>query len=262
MSSLSLIDRARLEDLLQMSGGYVLGFSNAQFASLVASATNINIEDKVKYPTPLLSKARRLRRFWDEESDYNVGKLNLELLSFAERGLRHGGDWSEAKEEDLNQLKKSLERLMLSSGNVELPDSQDADEKELKNQIELAINQGKPSIALDRLHTLATKVLRAVCASNGIALQNAKKERYNVAQLVGMLWKKYQEDSVFQSQFTISAIKYATLVFTEFNHVRNNESFAHDNTILNNHEAFFAIKIMAEVLMFISETEKRRVLEL
>jgi len=149
MSSLSLIDRARLEDLLQMSGGYVLSFSNAQFASLVSSATNINIEDKVKYPTPELSKARRLRRFWDEESDYNVGKLNLELLSFAEREIRHGGNWNEAKEEDLNQLKRSLEGLMLSSGNVDLPDSQDADEKELKNQIELAINQGKPPIALD-----------------------------------------------------------------------------------------------------------------
>lgn len=87
-------------------------------------------------------------------------------------------------------LKQSLEALMLGAGNVELPDTQDADEKELKTQIELAINQGKPSIALDRLHTLATKVLKSVCASNGIALQNAKKERYNVAQLVGMLWKK------------------------------------------------------------------------
>ena len=258
MSSLSLIDRARLEDILQMDGGYVLSFSNSQFASLVASATNIDIEDKNKYPTPPLSKAKRLRKFWDEESDYNVGKLNLELLSFAERGIRHRGDWSEAKEEDLKQLRRSLEELMLGAGNVELPDSKDADERELTYQIELAINQGKPSIALDRLHTLATKVLKSVCASNGIALQNAKKERYNVAQLVGMRWKKYQDESVFQSQFTISAIKYATSVFTEFNHVRNNESFAHDNTILNNHEAYFAIKIMAEVLMFILETEKMR----
>lgn len=257
MSSLSPLDRARLEDLLQMHGGYVLHFSNSQFASIVASSTKIDIEDENKYPVNL-SKAKRLRKFWAEESDYNVGKLNLELLSFAERGIRYKGDWTEAKEEDLNQLKQSLEALMIGAGNVELPDTQDADEKELKTQIELAINQGKPSIALDRLHTLATKVLKSVCASNGIALQNAKKERYNVAQLVGMLWKKYQDESVFQSQFTISAIKYATSVFTEFNHVRNNESFAHDNTILNNHEAYFAIKIMAEVLMFILETEKMR----
>lgn len=258
MSSLSSIDRAKLEDLLQMNNGYVLHFSNSDFASLVARITNIDIEDKVKYPTPELSKARRLRKFWNEESDYNVGKLNLELLSIAEQRIRHKDDWSEAEEEDLNQLKESLNSLMIGAGSIVLPDSRDADEKELKIQIERAIDQGKPSIALDRLHTLATKVLKSVCASNGISLQNGKNERYNVAQLIGMLWKKYQDESVFQSQFTISAIKYANSVFTEFNNVRNNESFAHDNTILNDHEAYFAIKIMAEILMFISETEQIR----
>lgn len=261
MSSLSSLDRSILEDLLQMHGGGILNLTNSKFASLVARITKIDIEDENKYPVSL-SKAKRLRKFWDVESDFNVGKLNKELLSLAERGIRYRGDWSESDEDDLIQLKQSLDALMLGKGNVTLPDSRDVNEKELKAQIELAINQGKPSVALDRLHTLATKVLKSVCASNGIALQNAKNERYNVAQLVGMLWKKYQDESVFQSQFTISAIKYATAVFTEFNNVRNNESFAHDNTILNNHEAYFAIKIMAEVLIFISETEERRAKEL
>lgn len=259
MSSLSTLDRKLLEDLLQMGGGYVLDFSNTSFAAFVKRVTNIDITDENIYPTSSLSKAKRLRRFWDIEPPYYVGKLCLELLSYAEREIRSRSDWSKAREKELEDLRKRLEALMHEDGAIPLPGSRDVDENELKNQIEQAISQGKPSVALDRLHTLATKVLKSVCATNGIPLWNEKKERYNVAQLVGMLWKKYQSESVFQSQFTVSAIKYANSVFTEFNNVRNNESYAHDNTILNNHEAYFAIKIMAEVLMFIFETEQRRI---
>ncbi len=100
-----------------MEGGYVLKFSNSQFAAFVARTTEIDIEDENKYPIGL-SKAKRLRKFWNEESDYNVGKLNLELLSIAERGLRTRRGWSEGKEEELNQLKQSMVALMSGAGNV------------------------------------------------------------------------------------------------------------------------------------------------
>ena len=108
MSSLSSLDRSILEDLLQMHGGGILNLTNSKFASLVARITKIDIEDENKYPVSL-SKAKRLRKFWDVESDFNVGKLNKELLSLAERGIRYRGDWSESDEDDLIQLKQSLE---------------------------------------------------------------------------------------------------------------------------------------------------------
>lgn len=75
MSSLTFIERRELEKLLDMSGGYVCNFSNTTFGDFFIDAVKINIHD-VKYQAlgTSTSKANKLRKFWDIEDDFIVGR--------------------------------------------------------------------------------------------------------------------------------------------------------------------------------------------
>lgn len=83
MSTLKTIDRLPFEDLLGMSGGYVLDFSDATFASFFAESVGRDIHDK-KYTTQGNSKSKKLRAFLDIESDAVVGKVLRELVELWE----------------------------------------------------------------------------------------------------------------------------------------------------------------------------------
>lgn len=81
MSSLTSVERVLLEKLLKMGGGYVLGFTNDSFQRYMQEAAGIDIYSS-RYETQGDSKAKRLRTFWDLESDATVGKLLQSLLEY------------------------------------------------------------------------------------------------------------------------------------------------------------------------------------
>jgi hypothetical protein len=62
-----------------MSGGYVLDFTNNSFAQLFSETVKIDIYDN-KYTTYGDSKAKRMRSFWELESDPVVGKVLSTIL--------------------------------------------------------------------------------------------------------------------------------------------------------------------------------------
>jgi uncharacterized protein (TIGR02391 family) len=77
LADLDPTTKLKLESILDMSGGYVLDFSNASFADFVRAS--IDIEPYEKYGGDL-SKARLLRLIWEQEPMVSVAKLNLDLL--------------------------------------------------------------------------------------------------------------------------------------------------------------------------------------
>ena len=81
MSSLTPLEKRIFEDLFGMSSGYVLGdaYSNATFAELFRKCVKVNIYNN-RYAFNGDSKAKRLRAFWEIESDTIVGKILKELL--------------------------------------------------------------------------------------------------------------------------------------------------------------------------------------
>ncbi len=79
MSTLTNIDKLKLEKLFNMSEGYVLDFTNRSFKDFVNTITNINIYSE-KYSNLWNSKANRLRSFWNKENDKIVWKLLWDLL--------------------------------------------------------------------------------------------------------------------------------------------------------------------------------------
>ena len=86
-NSLKLRERAKFEELLDMSSGYVWGYSNSSFEYLFATVLDISIYDE-KYIAYGGSKANRLRAFWDSESDREVGMILSAILEQHETPLR------------------------------------------------------------------------------------------------------------------------------------------------------------------------------
>lgn len=81
MSALSTIEKVKFEKLFEMSGGYVLDFSNRSFQEFIIDSVGIDIYDN-KYDYASGSKANRLRAFWKKESNYLVSKLTSDMLDY------------------------------------------------------------------------------------------------------------------------------------------------------------------------------------
>lgn len=80
MSCLKTLEKEAFEELLGMSSGYVLDFSNQSFVAFFRETASISIYD-AKYAVYGDSKAKRLRAFWENESDPLVGKELSELIA-------------------------------------------------------------------------------------------------------------------------------------------------------------------------------------
>lgn len=118
-----------------------------------------------------------------------------------------------------------------------------------------ALSRNEPSLVLDRLHTFSVKLIRGLCDEKGINTLDNKGHQQPLHSLVGMLAKHYQKNGTFESEFSEQAMKMSISLFDKYNGIRNDQSFAHDNEILNNAEAMFAVKIMTATVSFIYELE-------
>ena len=117
MADLDNATKRKLELLFDMSGGYVLDFSNASFSDFVETAIGIDPYDK--YPPE--SKARLLRRIWQVEPWPLVAKLNRELLEHWRVGkLVADGELSESDSALHEELVATFGETSLSSEEADL----------------------------------------------------------------------------------------------------------------------------------------------
>lgn len=79
MSSLRTVEKKLFEDLFGMASGYVLDFTNNTFAEFFRETIETDIYSEV-YSFNGDSKAKRLRAFWEVESDPVVGQVLSEML--------------------------------------------------------------------------------------------------------------------------------------------------------------------------------------
>jgi hypothetical protein len=79
MSDLSNMEKIKLEKLLGMGNGYVLNFSNKTMQEFFLEHVNKDIYSE-SYSFKGDSKAKRLRAFWDVESNFMVAKILFGLL--------------------------------------------------------------------------------------------------------------------------------------------------------------------------------------
>ena len=257
MANLTYKEKAVLEELFGMRTGYVIDFSNNSFARFIAEVINLDVYNGIGYQE-YSSKANKLRQIFADEQDNVVGILLEALLSYYEDFQMRSNKLTEYQKKKIEEMLIVAFRLKENTVKVELPVKKEETLQTLLEDINSALARNKPDLVLDRLHTFSMKLLRQICKDNGIKTTNDKGENLPLHSLAGMLRKSYEKSPLIQSDFTALAIQNSISLFDKYNDVRNNKSYAHDNSILDKLESEFVIKTMANLITFIDKVEEHR----
>ncbi len=251
MSDLTNMEKRQLEKLFRMSDGYVLNFSNRTFDEFVIDSTGLSIMEE-KYEQRGTSKANRLRVFWRLEPNGIVAKLLRDLMQCV--SLDQATPEIQKAYDDCS---RSVARL--SGGDdlhevIELtPNSTEREFAILAREVRESIERNEPEVGLDRLHTYAVKYLRVLCNAQGIATGREKP----LHSLVGEYVKALKEGGHLESEMTDRILKSSISTLDAFNKVRNEQSLAHDNRMLNYDEALLIYSHVASAIRFIETLERR-----
>lgn len=249
MSDLNFLERKQLEDLFQMGSGYVLDFSNRTFHEFVADAVRKDIED-TKYEYSSCSKANRLRQFWKIEPNHVVGTLVRAMVEYS------------TTIHTVDQLlipdgRKIAARLLSSAPVQELdairPLTDERTFEALARSVRDAIENNEPENGLDRLHTFVVKYVRSICSKHGVDTDRNKP----LHSIFGEYVKNLQKLGLLESEMTKRILKSSISALEAFNYVRNNQSFAHDNVILNYDESLLIFNHVCASIRFIESIESR-----
>lgn len=260
MARFSFIEQKKFEELFGMNSGYVLDFSDRTFQEFVQDAVHINIYDE-KYNYHSGSKANRLRGYWRAESNYNIGRLLEKLLEYWREQTDRQENNISANESLYKECLIIAQRLKSESPvqnlDVLTPNPDEKDFSSLVESIKREIEINKPEQALDRLHTFTTKYIRSLCDKHEIDYEPETP----LHSLFGKYIKTIDEKGMIKSRMTKQILKSSISIFESFNDVRNNNSFAHDNPVLNYDESCLIVSNISTTIKFLKAVEKIEVRE-
>lgn len=251
MANLTWSDKRKLERLFRMHGGYVLDFSNRTFSEFIDEHAGRDIYD-ARYEQGSGSKAHRLRAFWTIENDAMVAKVIAALIA-------HGHEREDFKDRGplLDECQRIVTRLQQGGTVTELdalvaePDARDFDI--VAKQVREAIDKNQPEAGIDRLHTFVVKFIRTLCEEQGIPAPRDKP----LHSLFGEYVKRLRAGNHLESEMTVRILKSSISVLEAFNDVRNNQSLAHDNPVLNYDESLLIFNHVASSVRFLRSLQQR-----
>jgi hypothetical protein len=134
-----------------------------------------------------------------------------------------------------------------------LPQSAEPDLDMLANQVKAAVRANQPQAALDRLHTFVVNYVRRRCDERGIAYDRKKP----LHSLFGEYVKCLKASRHIESNMGERILKCVISTLEAFNDVRNHQSFAHDNALLNYDEALLICHHVFCVIRYLNAIEAR-----
>lgn len=257
MSDLTRSEKLKFEKLFGMRSGYVLDFSNRTFDEFFTEAGGINIYDP-RFQHHGESKANHLRAFWEVESNAIVAKVMQEMLvHFHESSILRGYQPTDSEKALSDECQKAVTRLQ-STAPVESLDSIKTDPSDksfsaLAVSIRESIAKNEPEVGLDRLHTYITKYLRSLCDKHGLVPDRSKP----LHSLMGEYVKHMKLNGLIESEMTERILKSSISILEAFNDVRNNQSLAHDNHMLNYEESLLIFNQVAGAIRFVDSLERK-----
>lgn len=252
-----------IDDAFDMHGGYVLDFSDHTFAEFFEDEFGIDIYIE-KYAFNGRSKAKHLRAFVEKEDAYTVSKVLRALWKHKESLPKHPsyslGDPFEETEETKDVKTPLFDLLNRIEGGGVVPRTDALDQfkpdetlEELIAAIERDIQANKPAAALDRLHTYCMKKFSHLLDERGVPCNRNDSLHSRVGKYVKALEKEHQLRGISKR-----ILKSSISIFEEFNNVRNNQSFAHDNDLVDEAEARFIFDAITSILRFVKTTEAEK----
>lgn len=251
MTGFTAQETAKFERLFEMENGYVLWFSNAGLSQLVAETINVDIYDG-KYGRLGNSKANRLRALWIEESSANVSKLNLALIQAIEsRSLEDSYFHIDENKRGLIQICRSICLKLNSQNSVAdftqlSPIIESESGAMLIDSIRRESTSPNPQGALDRVHTLTVKYLRQKLQMHNIDSGRTQP----LHSLHGLYVRQLISCGKIESEMTEKILRSMNPILEKYNDVRNNQSFAHDNSILNHSECVFILNSIHNAISY------------
>ena len=256
MSDLTSVERIKLEKLFEMESGYVLNFSNWSFEAFVLENVGIDIYDD-KYLRTSTSKANRLREFWRVENNFLVGQLVEELLKYwhAQKTINYE-EITPPEQLLFDECSVVVDRLMQGGAAEHLdaikPFSDESELVLLEKLIRESLLKNEPYAALDRLHTFVMKYIRHICDKYGLEYDRKR----SLHGLYGQYAKHLTNEGLIETKITDRILRTFISLLEEFNDVRNNRSFAHDNPILNHRESDLIVSGVLIALKFLRSFEE------
>lgn len=259
MSNLTFKEKRLISEVLEFDGGYIftyLGkyerYNKTTTRDIIFGACGIDIFSDPNYSN--LSQQKCLERIWEKESDDVAGRVLTDFLQFY---IEHypPGLLEEGEKRRYVRCCEVADRL-LSSADVSLPFPISEQLGILLADIQRALSVGNPELCLDRLHTFTAEYLRVICDSHDIPTANAKGEHYPLNSILGSLLKFYRDNSLVQSEFSLIALRNSIDLFSKYNSVRNDQSYAHPNEVLNKAEATYVVQIVSSTLTLIEQIER------
>lgn len=239
-----------VDEAFQSDPGYCLNFSDKTFAEYFDDEFGIDI-DEPRYRVGGTSKMNRLRTFLRVSDAGLSAKVLRSLAEYREGEL---GSFSSQTKERLFGLIVRIEGGSVVARTDALERfTNDQTLDELIGSIERDINADKPAAALDRLHTYCSKKFGHLLDARGIVWSRDEPLHSRVGKYV----KAVNQEHPLQDM-TQQILKNSIGVFDKFNHVRNNQSLAHDNDLLPKAEARFIFDSVSAVLRFVKSVDAAR----
>lgn len=236
-----------IDDAFDMHGGYVLDFSDRTMREYFEDEFGIEIYQE-KYAFNGSSKAKHLRAFIATEDAVLVCRVLRSLWNYRQSRRNETPTLADqGKEQRLFELLSRLE----SNASLAPTDAIDRFKKdetleELVSAIHRDIAANKPASALDRLHTYCMKKFAHLLDARGVSWDRDDPLHSRVGKYV----KALEQDKPLH-EITRRIVKSSISVFEQFNDVRNNKSFAHDNAIVEHAEARFIFDSIHAFLRFV-----------
>lgn len=257
MVQLKYRDIRILDDAFCMHGGYVLDFSNRTFEEYFYDEFNINIYDN-RYAINGGSKAKHLRAFIELESSSVVLQVLKSLWKYRIQHPLCNNETIKEKDAIEKRFLQLLEEIENKSDVIQADGVdnfiQDQTLEELVQSIKQYINSNKPHVAVDRLHTYCMKKFAyLILQKDTTVCVESDPLHSRVGKYIQLL--KMEKNLTDTSE---AIIKSSVKIFDKLNYVRNNQSLAHDNSLLEYHEAKFIFNSINLILCFIRDIEKEK----
>ncbi|QBS13529.1 abortive infection family protein [Legionella geestiana] len=253
MSDLTAVDKRNLERLFGMASGYVLDFTDRTYRDFFADH-QIDIDNE-KFKSLGTSKANRLRVFWQVENNHTVGKIIEQMIMYGEETgcLFNENDVSSLKRDCLKISQRLKADLPVTEMGALTAISDDLDFNIVAQQVNDSIKKNQPEVGLDRLHTFIIKYIKTVCKPYGIEVPQTKA----LHSVFGEYVKALRANGHIETEMTERILKSSISVLEAFNHVRNDNSLAHDNPILNYEESLLIFNNISALVRFIKSIEHK-----
>lgn len=248
-------DRRVVEDLLGMSSGYVMDLSNREFATLVMDELGVDIE-AMRYGSRGPSKANRLRMIIAEATADEAAHL---LRALWEHRVDRGwtpGDIVESRPREVTARFMAVVHRLEQQAAISPTDAltrfaESATLDELIEAIQRDISVSRHSAALDRLHTYCMKRFMHMLEQAGVECTREEPLQSRVGKYIRTLTQEREIRPMTQQ-----ILKNAMGILQQFNDIRNNRSFAHDNEIVDADEARLIFDTVIAILQFVEPKVK------